>query len=90
MRTKVSILNRRLAQFGALQLHHDIEPERVERYEHTKAELQQQISSLQVEIEQPNSSARTPLTTSMPPSFPKSNDSSASRATPKTSSTPSK
>jgi hypothetical protein len=52
VRTKVSILNRRLAQFGALQLHGDIEPERVERYEHTKAELQQQISGLQAEIEQ--------------------------------------
>jgi prepilin-type processing-associated H-X9-DG protein len=51
VRTKVSILNRRLAQFGALQLHGDIEPERVERYEHTKAELQQQIGSLQADIE---------------------------------------
>ena len=52
VRTKVGILNRRHAQFGALQLHGDIEPERVERYEHTKAELQQQISSLQTEIVQ--------------------------------------
>ena len=52
VRTKVSLLSRRLAQFGALQLHGDIEPEHVDRYEHAKAQLQQEISCLQSEIAQ--------------------------------------
>jgi prepilin-type processing-associated H-X9-DG protein len=52
VRTKVGTLNHKLAQFGAMQLHGDIEPKRVERYEQAKAELQQQISCLQAEIEQ--------------------------------------
>lgn len=52
VRSKVSILNRKNAQFGALQLQGDIEPERVERYQSQKAQLFSQIVSLKDEVQQ--------------------------------------
>ena len=51
VRTKVGILNHKLAKFGALQLHGDIEPQRVRRYERDKADLQQQIRDLRTELD---------------------------------------
>lgn len=50
VRTKVGLLQRKLSQFARLQLHGDIEPKRVERFERDKAELQQQIHDLEVEV----------------------------------------
>lgn len=50
VRCKVGLLQRKLSLFGRLQLEGDIEPERVERFERDKAELQQQIRELQTEI----------------------------------------
>ena len=44
-------LNRRLAQFGAMNLEETIEPEQVEPFVQRKAELQEEIESLQTEIE---------------------------------------
>jgi hypothetical protein len=52
VRSKVSILNRKNAQYGAMQLEGEIDPERVERYQHDKAQLLQQIVPLKAEIEQ--------------------------------------
>jgi len=50
VRSKVGLLQRKLSLFGRLQLHGDIEPSRVERFERDKAELHQQIHDLQAEI----------------------------------------
>lgn len=51
VRSKLGILHRQLAQFGQLQLHGDIEPTKVKRYERDKAELQQHIACLQTELD---------------------------------------
>ncbi len=44
-------LNRRLAQFGAMNLEETIEPEQVEPFVQRKADLQEEIESLQTEIQ---------------------------------------
>jgi len=50
VRSKVGLLQRKLSLFARLQLHGDIEPSRVERFERDKAELHQQIHDLQADI----------------------------------------
>jgi len=52
LRRQLAVLSRLRAKFGALNLCGDIEPRRVRRYEQQKAELQEQIDSLQSEVEQ--------------------------------------
>ncbi len=44
-------LNRRLAQFGAMNLEESIEPEQVEPFVQRKSDLQEEIESLQTEIQ---------------------------------------
>jgi hypothetical protein len=46
VRSKTSILNRKLAQFGAMTLEGDIDPERVANYQAKKADLQEEIKGL--------------------------------------------
>ncbi len=50
VRSKVGLLNRKQSAFGRLLLHGDIEPNRVEQFEHDKADLHQQIEALQAEV----------------------------------------
>jgi len=50
VRSKVSLLSRKLSKFGQLQLEGDIEPSRVARFERTKAELQQQIQEMGADV----------------------------------------
>lgn len=51
VRSKLALLHRALAQFGALQLNGPIEPARVKRYERDKAELQQKAACLQADVD---------------------------------------
>ncbi len=50
VRSKVGVMSRKQSAFGRLLLRGDIEPNRVEQFEHDKAELQQQIEALQAEL----------------------------------------
>lgn len=50
VRSKGSLLSRKLSKFGQLQLEGDIEPSRVARFERTKAELQQQIQDMGADV----------------------------------------
>lgn len=51
LRGQTSLLTRRLAKFGALNLEETIEPETVEKYERQKAGLQEEIAALRTTIE---------------------------------------
>jgi len=51
VRKTVSLLSRRLAEFGALSLSGEIAPSNVERYERKKGTLREQIAHLQTETE---------------------------------------
>ena len=51
VRSCTGTLNRRLAQFGAMNLEETIEPAQVEPFVQRKAELQEEIESLQTELE---------------------------------------
>jgi hypothetical protein len=51
-RKKVGILNRKIAEFGAINLEDDIEPRKVEAYTRRKAELQEAITGLQKEVDE--------------------------------------
>lgn len=51
VRSKASILNRKLAQFGALNLEGEIDSKKVGSYQEKKAELQEGISHLQKEVD---------------------------------------
>jgi len=50
LRSTTSILNRRLVKFGAMSLTEYIEPSEVERFEQTKADLQQEVVELQDKV----------------------------------------
>jgi hypothetical protein len=52
VRAKVGLLQRKLSVFGRLQLLGDIEPSRVERFEHDKAKLLQHIHELEAEVDE--------------------------------------
>jgi hypothetical protein len=52
VRKQVGVLQRKRAQYGALRIQGDIEQSNVEPYEHKKAELQQEITELEHEVEQ--------------------------------------
>ncbi len=51
VRSKASILSRKLAQFGALNLEGEIDPGKVGSYQEKKGELQEEISHLQKEVD---------------------------------------
>ena len=51
VRRQVAVLSRLQAKFGALNLSGDIEPARVRQFEQQKAELQEQIASLQSDVD---------------------------------------
>ncbi len=51
-RSKVSILNRKLKEFGSIVLKDEIEPGKVEKYQNCKAELQEDISHLQKNVKE--------------------------------------
>ena len=51
IRSKTSILNRRLASFGALNLGVEIDPAQVETFQKTKSDLQEEIFHFQTDIE---------------------------------------
>jgi len=52
VRKKTAILNHRQAKFGAMTLKGEIEPKKVEQYQQKKAELQEEISHLEKEVDQ--------------------------------------
>jgi hypothetical protein len=52
VRKKVGILNRKIAEFGAINLEDDIEPRKVEAYTRRKSELQEAITGLQKEVDE--------------------------------------
>jgi hypothetical protein len=51
VRSLVAKYSRLLSEFGALQLEQDIEPAQVEKYQITKAALQEKIQTMQLELE---------------------------------------
>jgi hypothetical protein len=51
VRKKVGLLNRRMAEFGAINLEGDIEPAKVEAYAQKKSDLQEVITRLNKEID---------------------------------------
>lgn len=51
VRKKVACLAKRRAEFGGIVLTENIEPDKVEKYERRKAELQEEIDSLEKEVE---------------------------------------
>ena len=50
-RSKVSILNYKLRKFGALVMEEKIEPKKMEKFQKEKAELQEDIEHLQIEVD---------------------------------------
>jgi hypothetical protein len=52
VRKKVGFLNRRIAEFGALNLDGEIEPTRVEAYAQKKSDLQEVITRLRSEVDE--------------------------------------
>lgn len=50
VRSKTSILSRKLAQFGAMSLESDIDPEKVGDYQKKKADMQDEIKNIQKEM----------------------------------------
>ena len=51
VRKKVGLLNRRIAEFGAINLEGEIEPARVEAYAQKKSDLQEVITRLKKEVD---------------------------------------
>jgi hypothetical protein len=51
VRRQVSLLNRKVAEFGAMSLEGQIEPKKMEQHLQDKAELQEKIEHLQAEVE---------------------------------------
>jgi hypothetical protein len=51
VRKKVAFLNRKKAEFGAINLEGDIEPKKVEAFAQRKSELQEAIAELQKEVD---------------------------------------
>jgi hypothetical protein len=51
-RKKIGVLNRKIAEFGAVNLEGDIEPCRVEAFTQRKSDLQESIASLQKEVDE--------------------------------------
>jgi hypothetical protein len=52
VRKKVGLLNRKIAEFGAVNLEGDIEPEKVEAFMRRKSDLQENITQLQKEVDE--------------------------------------
>jgi hypothetical protein len=52
VKSKVSVLNRKFAKFGALNLSNDAGPEQIELFQKQKTEQQEQIDLLSKEVEQ--------------------------------------
>jgi prepilin-type processing-associated H-X9-DG protein len=52
VRSKVSLLKRKTAEFGAVNLNGDIEPEKVEAFTQRKSDLQEAIAQLQKEVDE--------------------------------------
>jgi hypothetical protein len=50
VRKKVGVLNRKIGQFGAMNLEGEIEPAKVEAFEQRKSELLEAITLLQTEV----------------------------------------
>jgi hypothetical protein len=50
VRSKTGKLNRKIALFGAMTIEGEIEPKKVENYQKRKAELQEEISLIQIEV----------------------------------------
>jgi len=51
VRRKAAVLGRKLAEFGGMNLNEEIAPKRIEQYQSKKAELQEEITHLQVETQ---------------------------------------
>jgi hypothetical protein len=51
VRGKTALLNRRLAEFGAISLPDDLAPGQVEKYQSEKGKLQEEIAALRAEVE---------------------------------------
>ena len=51
IRSKTTALSRRLAKFGAINLKADLDPAQVEAFQKTKADLRDEISNLQADID---------------------------------------
>ena len=51
-RKKIGVLNRKIAEFGAVNLEGEIEPCRVEAFTQRKSDLQESIASLQKEVDE--------------------------------------
>jgi hypothetical protein len=51
VRKRVALLNRKQAEFGAINLEDDIEPKKVEAFAQRKSELQEAIAGLQKEVD---------------------------------------
>jgi hypothetical protein len=52
IRKKVALLNRKIAEFGAINLDNDIEPEKVEAFARRKSDLHEVIAQLQQEVDE--------------------------------------
>jgi seryl-tRNA synthetase len=52
VRKKVGLLNRRIAEFGAINLHGEIKPATVEAYVQKKSDLQEVITRLKKEVDE--------------------------------------
>jgi outer membrane murein-binding lipoprotein Lpp len=52
VRKKVGLLNRRIAEFGAINLDGEIEPTKVEAYAQKKSDLQEVITQLRKEVDE--------------------------------------
>jgi hypothetical protein len=52
IRKKVALLNRKIAEFGAINLDDDIEPEKVEAFARRKSDLHEVIAQLQQEVDE--------------------------------------
>jgi prepilin-type processing-associated H-X9-DG protein len=51
VRTKIGLLNRKIAEFGAINLQSEIEPRKVEAFAQRKADLHDNITQLQIEVD---------------------------------------
>lgn len=51
VRRQTALLNRKVAEFGAMNLEGHIEPKKVEQYQQNKANLQEEITQMQAEVQ---------------------------------------
>jgi prepilin-type processing-associated H-X9-DG protein len=51
VRTKIGLLNRKIAEFGAISLQGEIEPRKIEAFAQRKADLHDNITQLQIEVD---------------------------------------